>query len=397
VRVLLCVGGGIAAFKACEAARLLVKAGAEVRCALTPAAQRFVTPLTFHALTGNAVATDLWESGGSDPTVLAAGHVSLADWAGVAVIAPATADLLAKLRVGLADDVVTATLLAIEPRLWIAAPAMNERMWRSPATQENLRALGERGVRFLGPVDGEMAERSHVGPGRMVEAQEIASAALRALRPRDLEGIAVLVTAGPTREALDPVRYLSNPSSGRMGFAVAEAARDRGADVTLIAGPTELLPPPGVRLFRIVTAQDLESAVNSNLDGARVVVMAAAVADQRPSEFSAHKVKKKEGEETLRLVRTPDVLAGLGMRFDGSAGRPLLVGFAAETERVEENARDKLARKKLDLIVANEVAQGFGGDKNRVVVLGRDGGRAEVEGTKRAVADALWDRIRALL
>jgi phosphopantothenoylcysteine decarboxylase/phosphopantothenate--cysteine ligase len=182
-----------------------------------------------------------------------------------------------------------------------------------------------------------------------------------------------------------------------MGFAVAEAARDRGADVTLIAGPTEVPPPPGVRLLRIVTAQDLESAVNSNLDGARVVVMAAAVADQRPSDFSAQKVKKKEGEETVRLVRTPDVLAGLGTRFAGAAERPLLVGFAAETERVEENAREKLARKKLDLIVANEVSQGFAGDKNRVVMLGRDGGRADIEGTKRAVADALWDRIRALL
>ena len=182
-----------------------------------------------------------------------------------------------------------------------------------------------------------------------------------------------------------------------MGFALAEAARDRGAEVTLIAGPTEVAPPPGVRLLRIVSARDLESAVNANLDGAKVVVMAAAVADQRPSEFSAQKVKKQEGEETLRLVRTPDVLAGLGARFAGAAGRPLLVGFAAETERVEEHARDKLARKHLDLIVANEVAQGFAGGTNRVVVLGRDGGRAVLEGTKRAVADALWDRIRALL
>ena len=395
MRILLCVGGGIAAFKACEAARLLVKAGAEVRCALTPAAQRFVTALTFHALTGNPVATDLWEA--ADPAVLAAGHVSLADWAEAAVIAPATADLLARLRAGIADDVVTATLLAIEPRLWIAAPAMNERMWRSPATQENVRALLERGARVLGPAEGEMAERSHVGPGRMVEAQEIASAALRALLPRDLAGVPVLVTAGPTREALDPVRYLSNPSSGRMGFAVAEAARDRGADVTLIAGPTEVAPPAGMRVVRVVSAGDLESAVNANLDGAKVVVMAAAVADQRPSEVSAEKVKKKDGEETVRLVRTPDVLAGLGARFAGAAGRPILVGFAAETERVEENARDKLARKQLDLIVANEVSRGFGSATNRVLVLGRDGGRAEIEGTKRAVADALWDRIRTLL
>jgi phosphopantothenoylcysteine decarboxylase/phosphopantothenate--cysteine ligase len=393
VRVLLCVGGGIAAFKACEAARLLVKAGSEVRCAMTPAAQRFVTPLTFHALTGNPVATDLWEGGAGDSTVLAAGHVSLADWAELAVVAPATADLLARLRAGLADDVVAATLLAIEPRLWLVAPAMNERMWRSPAVQENVRALEERGARMLGPATGEMAERSHSGPGRMVEAQEIADAVLRALGPRDLEGVPVLVTAGPTREALDPVRYLSNPSTGRMGFALAEAARDRGATVTLIAGPTEVPPPTGVRVVRVVTARDLESAVNEHLDGARVVVMAAAVADQRPAEVSPRKVKKKDGEETLRLVRTPDVLAGLGTRFAGAKERPLLVGFAAETHDLEQHARDKLARKHLDLIVANDVADGFAEPTNRLLVLDRDGGRAELSGTKRALADALWDRI----
>jgi phosphopantothenoylcysteine decarboxylase / phosphopantothenate---cysteine ligase len=271
---------------------------------------------------------------------------------------------------------------------------MNERMWASPATAENVRILQERGARVLGPAVGEMAERAHVGPGRMVEPQEIAAAALA---PRDLEGVPVLVTAGPTREALDPVRFVSNPSTGRMGFAMAEAARDRGADVTLVAGPTEVAPPTGVRLFRVVSAEQLERAVADHLDGARVLVMAAAVADQRPAEVAPQKVKKRDGEETLRLVRTPDILASLGARFVGAAQRPLLVGFAAETEKVEENARDKLARKNLDLIVANDVAAedaGFAAETNTVLVLDRDGGRAELSGTKRAVADAIWDRVR---
>jgi phosphopantothenoylcysteine decarboxylase/phosphopantothenate--cysteine ligase len=393
VRIVLCVGGGIAVYKACEVARLCVKAGAQVRCALTPAAQRFVSALTFQALTGQPVATDLFDA----QQDLTAGHIALADWADLAVVAPATADLLGRLRLGLADDAVAATLLAIDPHKWLLAPAMNERMWASPATAENVRILQERGARVLGPGIGEMAERSHVGPGRMVEPQEIAAAALA---PRDLEGVAVLVTAGPTRVALDPVRFVSNPSTGRMGFAMAEAARDRGAQVTLVAGPTEVPPPSGVRVLRIVSAEQLERAVADHLDGARVVVMAAAVADQRPAEVAPHKVKKREGEETLRLVRTPDILAALGARFAGAAQRPLLVGFAAETEKVEENARDKLARKNLDLIVANDVAgqgAGFATDTNKVLVLDRDGGCAELSGTKRAVADAIWDRVRARL
>jgi phosphopantothenoylcysteine decarboxylase/phosphopantothenate--cysteine ligase len=388
-RVLLCVGGGIAAYKACEVSRLLVKAGAEVRCALTPAAQRFVSALSFQALTGRSVATDLWDAGQE----LAAGHIALADWAELAIIAPATADLLARLRLGAADDVVVATLLAIEPARWLLAPAMNERMWSSPAVADNVRVLQERGARFLGPAVGEMAERSHAGPGRMVEAAEIAAAALAA---GDLSGVPVLVTAGPTREALDPVRFLSNPSTGRMGFAIAQAARDRGARVTLIAGPTELAPPAGVQLVRIVSAEELALAVDRHAASARVVVMSAAVSDQRPKARAAQKIKKQDGDEQLTLVRTPDILAGLGARTE----RPLLVGFAAETEKLEENARDKLQRKNLDLIVANDVSAegaGFAGEKNRVLVLGRDGSRSELSGSKLAVAHAIWDRVRPLL
>jgi len=388
-RVLLCVGGGIAAYKSCELARLLGKAGAQVRVALTPAAQRFVTAITFQALTGNPVSTDLF----SLEQELAAGHIALADWAELAVVAPATANLLARLRIGQADDAAAAALLAIDPRHWLLAPAMNEKMWASPAVQENVRVLRERGARSVGPEVGEMAERSHVGPGRMSEPVEILAACAAALAPRDLDSVPVLVTAGPTREMLDPVRFLSNPSSGRMGYAIAEAARDRGAKVTLITGPVSLARPPDVRTVDVISADDLSRAVDQNLQGLKVVVMAAAVADQRPKARARQKVKKQPGEESLTLVRTPDILAGLGAR----ASRPLLVGFAAETENVEANAREKLQRKNLDLIVANDVAQAFGKETNQVLVLGKDGARRQVQGSKLVVAHAILDMVRERL
>ena len=388
-RVVLCVGGGIAAYKACELARLLVKAGAQVRVALTPAAQRFVTPLTFQALTGSPVGTDIF----SAEQDLAAGHIALADWAELAAVAPATANLLARLRIGQSDDMAAAALLAIDPHRWLVAPAMNEKMWASPAVQENVRVLKERGARFVGPAIGEMAERSHVGPGRMSEPGEIFKACADALAPRDLENVQVLVTAGPTREMLDPVRYLSNPSSGRMGYAIAEAARDRGARVTLISGPVELSRPADVEMVEVVSAEELARAVDEHVDGARVVVMAAAVADQRPATRAARKVKKQPGDETMTLVRTPDILAALGAR----AQRPMLVGFAAESENVEENARDKLLRKNLDLIVANDVADAFGKETNRVLILGKDGARRELQGPKLSVAHAIWDMVRERL
>ncbi|HUJ26559.1 MAG TPA: bifunctional phosphopantothenoylcysteine decarboxylase/phosphopantothenate--cysteine ligase CoaBC [Myxococcales bacterium] len=385
-RIVLCVGGGIAAYKACEVARLLVKAGAQVRCALTPAAQKFVTALTFQALSGHPVATDLF----SNEQELAAGHIALADWAETAVVAPATANLLARLRMGQANDVVLASLLAIEPRQWLLAPAMNEKMWSSPAVQENVRVLRERGARTIGPAVGEMAERSHVGPGRMVEAAEVVAALDQR---RDFEGVPVLVTAGPTREMLDPVRFISNPSSGRMGYAMAEAARDRGAKVTLISGPVSLERIPGIHTVDVVSAEDLAQAVDRHLEGVKVVIMAAAVADQRPATTALHKQKKQAGDEQITLVRTKDILAGLGAREP----RPMLVGFAAESENVEENAREKLQRKNIDLIVANDVKDAFGSATNRVIVLARDGGRQELQGSKPAVAHAIWDMVRERL
>jgi len=383
-RVLLCVGGGIAAYKACELARLLVKAGAQVRCAMTASAQRFVSALTFQALTGREVATDLF----SAEQELAAGHIALADWAQLAVIAPATANLIARLRMGQADDAACAALLAIEPARWLLAPAMNEKMWASPAVQENLAVLRERGARVVGPGVGEMAERSHVGPGRLAEPAEIV-AALDV--PGDLEGAEVLVTAGPTREWLDPVRFLSNPSSGRMGYAIALAARDRGARVTLVSGPVELPKPDGVRVVPVTTAEEMASAVEEHVASARVLVMAAAVADQKPARQAAQKVKKQPGSEQVELVRTQDILASIGARTT----KPLLVGFAAESENVEANAREKLLRKQLDFIVANDIQDAFGKNTNRVVLLGKDGSRAELSGEKLAVAHAIWDAVRA--
>jgi phosphopantothenoylcysteine decarboxylase/phosphopantothenate--cysteine ligase len=383
-RVLLCVGGGIAAYKACEVARLCVKAGAQVRCAMTASAQRFVSALTFQALTGHPVAADLF----SAEQELAAGHIALADWAEVAVVAPATANLIARLRMGQADDAACAALLAIEPARWLLAPAMNEKMWASPAVQENLAVLRGRGARVVGPAVGEMAERSHVGPGRLSEPAEIVAALEGA---RDLDGVQVLVTAGPTREWLDPVRFLSNPSSGRMGYAVAAAARDRGAQVTLVSGPVELPKPAGVRFVAVTTAEEMAAAVEEHLASARVLVMAAAVADQKPARRAAQKVKKQPGSEQVELVRTQDILATIGAR----SVKPLLVGFAAESENVEANAREKLARKQLDFIVANDIKDGFGKETNRVVLLGKDGSRAEVSGDKLSVANAIWDAVRA--
>src|SRR5207302_2121927 len=232
-------------------------------------------PFTFQALTGSPVATDIF----SAEQDLAAGHIALADWAELAAVAPATANLLARLRIGQSDDMAAAALLAIDPRRWLVAPAMNERMWASPAVQENVRVLKERGGRFVGPAIGEMAERSHVGPGRMSEPGEIFKACADALAPRDLENVQVLVTAGPTREHLDPVRFLSNPSSGRMGYAIAEAAADRGAQVTLVSGPTALPGVHGVHLVHVESAEDLARAVDQHVANVRVVVMAAAVAD----------------------------------------------------------------------------------------------------------------------
>ncbi|HEU4384647.1 MAG TPA: bifunctional phosphopantothenoylcysteine decarboxylase/phosphopantothenate--cysteine ligase CoaBC [Anaeromyxobacteraceae bacterium] len=391
--VVLAVGGGIAAYKACEVVRLVVRHGGRVRVAMTPAATKFVTPLTFQALSGAPVLTDLF-----DPEAERTyGHLGLARSADLFLVAPATADLLARLRVGLGDDAVTTTALAVTCPV-LLAPAMNTRMWASPAVQENLAALKSRGWQVVGPGRGELAD-GDVGEGRLAEPEEIADAAARLLGPRDLAGRKVLVTAGPTREPIDPVRFVSNPSSGKMGFAAARAAARRGAEVLLVTGPVDLPEPQGVRLLRVVTAEEMARAVLAEADSQDLFIAAAAVSDYRPKTASARKLKKGEGEESLTLSRTPDILAALGDRFSGKASAPVLVGFAAETEDVVQNARDKLKKKRCDLVVANAVGRpgaGFGSDRNRITMVGRTE-LAEIEGSKDSVADAILDWVIPIL
>ncbi len=391
--VVLGVGGGIAAYKACEVARLVVKGGGRVLVAMTRAATRFVGPLTFQAISGAPVLVDLLDA----EQERSYGHLRLAREASVLVVAPATADLIARLRAGMGDDAVTTTALAVTCPV-LLAPAMNTRMWTSPAVQENLAALVARRWHVVGPGSGELAD-GDVGPGRLAEPAEIAEAAARLLGPLDLVGRRVVVTAGPTREPLDPVRFVSNRSSGKMGFALARAAARRGAEVVLVTGPVQLPEPGGVRVVRVETAEEMARAVEAEAEAMDLFVGAAAVSDYRPAAVAPEKMKKGQGDEHLALARTPDILAGLGERFGGKAGGPVLVGFAAETERVVENARDKLRRKRCDLVVANDVRRpgaGFATDTNRVTLVAADG-LAEVAGTKDLVADAVLDRVVPLL
>ncbi len=391
--VVLGVGGGIAAYKACELARLVVKGRGRVRVAMTPAAVRFVGPLTFQAISGAPVVVDLLD----EATERSYGHLQLAREADLFLVAPATADLIGRLRAGLANDAVTTTALAVTcPRL--LAPAMNTRMWQNPAVQENLAALRARGWHVVGPGAGVLAD-GDVGEGRLAEPEEIALAATRLLGNLDLSGRRVVVTAGPTREPIDPVRFISNPSSGKMGYALAAVAARRGAEVVLVSGPTALPEPPGVRTVRVETADEMARAVEAAAGPMDLFVGAAAVSDYRPAVAAPHKLKKQPGGETLQLTRTQDILAGLGARLGGRADGPVLVGFAAETEDVIANAREKLKGKRCDLVVANKVGgpgAGFGADTNRVALVSATE-LAEIEGTKEKVAEAILDWIVPVL
>jgi phosphopantothenoylcysteine decarboxylase/phosphopantothenate--cysteine ligase len=391
-RVLLGVSGSIAAYKAVEVLRELTRRGAEVRVAMTAAAERFVAPLTFATLSRQPVLTDLYSLDYGREIA----HVAAPGRAHLLLVAPATANLIARFAHGQADDFVTNIYLAATCPV-LLAPAMDADMYRHPAVQENLETLRRRGVRIVGPASGELAS-GLVGPGRLSEPAEIVAAAEALLLARqDLAGQVVLVTAGPTQEPLDPVRYLSNRSSGRMGFAVAEAARDRGARVILVAGPTELAPPAGVEVVRVTTAEEMWAVIIDRFREATVVVKAAAVADYRPAQARPHKLKKQEAGLRLDLEPTPDILGDLGQRKKGQ----VLVGFAAETDEVVANARDKLAKKNLDLIVANDVrapGAGFGVETNRVTILGRNGAAEALPVLpKREVAERLLDRVAALL
>ena len=365
--ILLGVTGGIAAYKACELTRLLTKAGCEVRVAMSPAATEFVTPLTFQALSGRPVHTTLLD----EAAEAGMGHIELARWADAVLVAPASADFMARLAHGMADDLLSTLCLATEAPL-ILAPAMNRVMWANPATQANRSQLEARGIRLLGPAEGDQA-CGETGAGRMLEPAEIVAELRTNGTQSPLDGVRVTITAGPTREPLDPVRVLSNRSSGRMGFAVAAAARAAGAEVTLIAGPVALPTPAGVTRIDVETAADMHRAVLERLPLTDLFIAAAAVADYRPAETTAHKMKKSSDTLELRLVRTPDILAEVAAHDP----RPFCVGFAAETDDLLDNARAKLSAKRLDMIAANRVGHTLGIEQadNALEVLWADGSR----------------------
>ncbi len=389
-RILLGVSGGIAAYKAAELVRLLVKAGAEVQVVMTAAAQHFVGAATFQALSGRPVRSDLWDASAE----AAMGHIELARWASQIVIAPASADLLARLAHGHADDLLSTLCLASAAPLSIA-PAMNQQMWAHPATQANLALLRQRGVQVLGPASGEQA-CGDVGEGRLLEPAEIVAAVLAPPASAVLQDRRVLISAGPTLEDIDPVRFVGNRSSGKMGFAIAQVAQAMGAQVTLVAGPVSLPTPPGVRRIDVRSALQMRDAVLQQLAGQDVFIAAAAVADYRPREVAVQKIKKCADTLDLHLVRNPDIVAEVAARQD----RPLVVGFAAETNDVEAHACDKLARKNLDMIAANDVSiagQGFESERNALNVYWRGGELRIAAASKSDVARQLLMCIAARL
>lgn len=394
--IALAVTGSIAAYKAVEVARLLLAEGARVLPLMTHSATRFVGPVVLSGITGEAVHTDMW-----DPSFPGELHVSLASRADALLVVPATADVLARLAAGRADDLVTATALSARGPV-LAAPAMHPRMWSHPATQRNVAELAAQArVRLVGPVVGPVAS-GEVGLGRMAEPAEIV-AALSALLAgaEDLAGVRVVVSAGPTHEPIDPVRFLGNRSSGKMGFAIAEVARARGADVTLVAGPCALPTPQGVRRVDVETALEMKAAIEGELAGGAVdaVIMAAAVADFRPASRAGGKLKKADGVEAIALTENPDIIAGLGAAR-GAAAAPALVAFALETgsdEQVIAYAKGKLVAKRVDLVVANAASDSLGRDDNRAFLVTRDGVTEIARAAKPVVAGAIVDALAALV
>ena len=414
-RILLGISAGIAAYKSAQLARLLKQAGCEVRVVMTEGAQAFIAPLTLQALTGEAVRTSLL-----DPEAEAGmGHIELARWADTILIAPGTADLMARLALGMADDLLTTLCLASEAER-IMAPAMNQAMWRHPATQRNAACLQQDGWRLLGPDSGEQA-CGDTGPGRMLEPEAIMAElatlssavplARQAHEPEQqtqlpAQGLHIAITAGPTREPLDPVRYLSNHSSGKMGYALAAVAAELGAQVTLISGPVNLPTPEGVTRIDVETAVEMHATSRRLATECDLFIGCAAVADYRAEAPAEHKIKKRVDEDglTLKLIKNPDIIADITAMRDAAGGRPFVVGFAAETRDLESYARDKLERKRLDMIVANNVATqglGFGADHNAALLLWRDGdgegGEDLPPQPKRELARMIIDRALACL
>jgi len=388
--ILLGVTGGIAAYKSADLVRRLRERGAEVQVIMTDGAREFVTPMTFQALSGRPVRTDLW-----DPAAEASmGHIELARWADLVLVAPASADFLARLAGGRADDLLATTCLATAAPIALA-PAMNHQMWANPATQANVVLLKERGVHVFGPGTGDQA-CGEVGAGRMLEPLELAVLADSTLVPTGvLSGRRVLITAGPTREPIDPVRFISNRSSGKMGFAVAQAAREAGAQVVMICGPVALATPPGVERIDVENAADMLAAVQAQVQPDDIFISTAAVADYRPAQAADHKIKKTEESLALQMARTTDIIGTLA----AGAMRPaFVVGFAAETDSVEQNARAKMLRKNLDMIAANEVghAKAFDCADNELIVLWRNGRKLLPRNAKTQLARELIELIAAV-
>ena len=386
-RIVVGLGGGIAAFKSVGLVRELMRRGAEVRVVMTEAATRFVGPITFAGLTGKPPVTDLWAEDYAGEV-----HVEVGEWADAIVVAPATMNLMARAASGQANDALLATLACARGPVFFA-PAMHQRMWSHPATRANVTTLRERGAIIVGPVTGALAN-GEIGEGRMSEPEDIAEAIESHLsRADDLRGARILITAGPTHEDLDPVRFLGNRSTGRMGYAIAKKALRRGAEVTLVSGPVHLPAPVGAHLVQVRSAAEMHQAVMACFDEHDVVIMAAAVADYRPGKREAKKIKKG-GVLKLELVRNPDILADVGEK---RATRPsVLVGFALETEQLEQAARDKLERKGADLIVANEAGASLGRETNRVMLVDQSSAVQLPEMSKDALADQILDRVRAL-
>ena len=390
-QILLGVTGGIAAYKSAELVRRLQDAGARVQVVMTPAAQEFITPLTLQALSGNPVHTQLL-----DPEAEAGmGHIQLARWADLVLIAPASADFIARLAQGLANDLLSSICLATAAPIALA-PAMNQGMWRNASTQANVQTLRQRQIALFGPAEGIQA-CGDIGPGRMLEPEQLVEAAAGLFSSGLLAGKKVVITAGPTREAIDPVRYISNHSSGKMGYALAEAAAEAGAQTILISGPTQLPCPARVTRVDVTSAEEMLAASLAQAPGCDLFIAAAAVADYRPTQVAAHKIKKGAGDQlTLELVKNPDIVA----RIASLAERPYTVGFAAESEHLLDYARRKLANKKLDLVIANNIAQagiGFNSDDNAVTLVDAAGEQALSQRSKSQLARELIALLAARL
>jgi phosphopantothenoylcysteine decarboxylase / phosphopantothenate---cysteine ligase len=391
-KILLCVTGGIAVFKAAALTSKLVQSGAEVKVILSDSAAKFVTPLTFQALSRNEVYVDTFDE--KNPSVIA--HIDLADWPDLVIVAPATANTIGKLAGGIADNMITTTLLATMAPVWVA-PAMNVHMYNHPAVKKNLATLSEYGYQFIEPGEGYLA-CGYVGKGRLEEPEKIVLLVTEFFQTesKSLFGKTVVVTAGPTREKIDPVRFISNHSTGKMGYAIAEAARNAGAKVILISGPTNLACPNGVERINVESAAEMYDSVLSYFSTSDVVIKSAAVADYRPKVIYDHKVKKKPGEAVIELERTKDILFELGAKKKNQ----LLIGFAAETENIDEYANKKLMAKNADMIVANNVKSegaGFGTDTNIVTLFKRDGTAKRLpKMTKQAVAETIIEEIALL-